>query len=109
MKILKEQLTAQSFKFIPRVLEADSMVIKGESTNTEDTYAITPTIDRYYLVVNKILTLIENEFYTLTVYNGSDIVYKDKIFCTNQDISTFSVNNNEYTSNATNNEFIIVD
>lgn len=109
MIILKDQVAAQTFKFIPRELSADSMVLKLEGSDIETTVNITPTIDRYYLSVNEALTLIENNFYQLTVYNGADVVYKDKIFCTNQVIADYTVNENEYTENTTTNEWVIID
>jgi hypothetical protein len=30
--------------------------------------------------------------YELTILDGSNVIYKDKIFCTNQDIASYSVN-----------------
>ena len=109
MIILKEQLATQTFKFIPRELNADSMVIKLEGGEQDETINITPTTDRYYLSVTEALTLVENNFYQLTVYNGSDVVYKDKIFCTNQVIEDYTVNKDEYVQHSTSNEWVIID
>lgn len=42
--------------------------------------------------------LIENRFYDIKVYadyNGQ-IVYRDKLFVTNQDLNNFTINNGEY-------------
>ena len=109
MIILRESLLSQSFKFIPRTLTADSMVITDEAENTSDTIAITPVVDRYYLSVSEVLTLVEGRFYTLTVLNGTDVVYKDKIFCTNQIVKDYTINKDEYVQNETSNEFVIID
>ena len=106
MIVLQEVETAQEFKVIPRELDADTMVITSETTGVSTTYAISPTVDRYYLVIEKIVALKENNFYMLEVKNGSDVVYKGRIFCTNQSVSTYSVNNNEFTSYSSNNEYI---
>jgi len=106
MIILQETGIAQEFKVIPRELEADSMTLTSETTGEVVTYVITPTIDRYYLVINEIVALKENNFYTIEVKNGADIVYKDKIFCTNQTVSSFSVNNNEFTTYSSDNDYI---
>jgi hypothetical protein len=43
----------------------------------------------------------------LVLSNGNDIVFKDKVFCTNQPIVSFSVNNGQYVSSTTTNDFII--
>lgn len=106
MIVLQELATAQEFRIIPRELSATSMVITNELTDVSTTYAITPTIDRYYLVINKIVNLQQNNFYTLSVLNNTDVVYKGKIFCTNQTIPTYTPNNNEYTTYPSNNDYI---
>ena len=106
MIILQETGIAQEFKVIPRELVADSMTLTSETTGEAITYVITPTIDRYYLVINEIVALKENNFYTIEVKNASEIVYKDKIFCTNQTVSDFSVNNNEFTTYSSDNDYI---
>ena len=106
MIILQETGIAQEFKVIPRELVADSMILTSETTGEAVTYVITPTIDRYYLVINEIVALKENNFYTIEVKNASEIVYKDKIFCTNQTVSDFSVNNNEFTTYSSDNDYI---
>jgi hypothetical protein len=35
-------------------------------------------------LINITLLLRENKYYTLTIKDGTNIVYRDKIFCTNQ-------------------------
>jgi hypothetical protein len=107
MIVLREDTNAQTFKFIPRIYEADSMTFTHEETGEVLSYDIIPTVTTYYLSVTEIVDLKEGHFYKFTVYNGTDIVYKDKVFCTNQTIETFSVNNNEYTQHSSNNDFII--
>lgn len=106
MIVLQELATAQEFRIIPRELQADSIVITNELTDVSTTYAITPTIDRYYLVISNIVNLQQDNFYTLTVLNSTDVVYKGKIFCTNQTIPTYTPNNNEYTTYPSNNDYI---
>tara|TARA_R110000822_G_scaffold140546_2_gene278255 strand:+ start:532 stop:861 length:330 start_codon:yes stop_codon:yes gene_type:complete len=109
MIILLESVLSQTFKFIPRSLDADSMIIEDDAENTSVTIDITPTIDRYYLSVSEVLTLVEGRFYTIKVLNGLDVVYKDKIFCTNQTVSSYSINDNEYVQHSTNNDFVIIE
>ena len=108
MIILQESASPQTFKFIPRELEATSMVIHDEATNIDTTISITPSVVKYYLEVIETLTLVEGRTYTMTILNGTDVVYKDKIFCTNQTISNYSISNGEYIENTTSNEFVII-
>ena len=109
MIVLLSSVSDQTFKFVPRTLQATSMVITDEAERTSVTIAITPTVSTYYLSVTETLTLVEGRFYTLTVLNGTDVVYKDKIFCTNQTISDYSINDETYVQNTTNNDYVITD
>jgi hypothetical protein len=107
MIILRKENTAQIIKFIPRVYAATSLILRNESTNVSITLTPTFVIDSYYLKCTLVLDLVENTFYNLTIKNGSNIIYKDKIFCTNQVIEDFTVNKNQYIENITTNEFKI--
>jgi hypothetical protein len=107
MIIFTESITDQTIQFIPRVYTADSLVLKDEQTNEVFTYAIAPSQLDHYLTVTETFDTVEGHTYTVKVYNGNDVVYYDKAFCTNQTISTYSVNNGEYVQNSTNNDFII--
>lgn len=109
MIILKEQLTDQTFRFIPRELKADTLVFTNESTNEEVSYVCDFYKDSYYLSVTDTFTLKEGTFYSLKVLNNNDIVYRDRVFCTNQNLDTFSINNGQYTDHQTTNEWIIID
>ena len=107
MIILKEQNTAQTFSFIPRELKATTIVLRNESTGSETTIVADFFLSDYYLTTTSIFNLKENTFYNLTIKNLDIIVYKDKVFCTNQSSDTYTVNQNQYVSNVTDNEFKI--
>lgn len=107
MIILKEQEAAQNLYATIDGEDADAIVLRDEETNTEETISCTFSIDKYYAVTNLVFPIKQNKFYTLTILNGTDVVYKDKIFCTNQIIEEFSINNNVYTQRTSENEFII--
>jgi len=108
MIVLTTELTPQTFNFIPRSSDFDLVQITDELTNKTvviDTYTFTE--GDYYSTLESEFNLVENRFYILTIKDGSATVYKDKIFCTNQSLVTFSVNNGQYVSNSTTNEFIV--
>lgn len=107
MIILKEQETAQNLYATIDGNSADTIVLRDEETNEETTIQTVFSIDKYYAVTSVILPIKEFKFYTLTIKNGNVVVYKDKIFCTNQPIATYTINKDVYTSNASNNDFII--
>mgnify|MGYP003677189561 FL=1 len=111
MIILTTSVNAQELKFIPREYVASSIVITDQDTNTPVTYAgLTFVTDRYYLKGNVIFSpkLIEGRFYTLKVLNGTTVVYRDMIFCTDQTISTYSINDGVYTKHETTNEYVVL-
>ena len=107
MTILTTSLLAQEIKIIPRgsfsVLE-----ITDEQTNVTTVIDLISVIyGDYYTTILALFELIENHNYTLTLKEGTSVMFKGKIFCTDQELFTFSVNNNKYISNATTNEFIV--
>jgi|TARA_R110000868_G_scaffold173684_1_gene409988 hypothetical protein len=111
MIILTTSVNAQELKFIPREYVASSIVITDQDTNTPVTYAgLTFVTDRYYLKGNVTFSpkLIEGRFYTLKVLNGTTVVYRDMIFCTDQTISTYSINDGVYTKHETTNEYVVL-
>ena len=106
MIILEESALAQEFNIIPRVNAADKVVITGIEGDTE--YLFTPTYTSYYMIVSGVFDLKEGQQYTFIVYDDTDEVHRGRIFCTNQDINNFSINDGEYTETTSNNDFIIV-
>jgi len=108
MIVLQEIATAQTLKFIPRSYVADRVIVKDEQTNTSVEILATFTQDSYYLKADITFSLKEGRFYFITVKNGSTEVYSDKVFCTNQNVSDYSINNNEYKQHSTSNDFIVL-
>ena len=115
MIVLTPSGSPQSFYYVPRVLgnevnvQPATMVITDEQTNTPiSIQSFGQSQGDYVNLISHTFNLIEGHFYTLELQNPSnDIIYKDKIFCTAQPLVTFSVNNNQYVSNSTTNDFIV--
>lgn len=119
MKVLTTSANAQTFKVIPReYVTAATMLIRDDSTNVTTTYAnLTPSISVNHLQVTNTYSpvLVEGRYYDMTLKkaNGS-IIYKDKIFCTDQAIDQtqdqeYTVNSGVYTSDTSrDNDFIII-
>lgn len=103
---LTTSASAQTLKVIPRSYASSvSMILRDDSTNTSTTYTVSTTTDKNYLVVSKALSpvLVEGRFYDLTLKEGANVIYKDKIFCTNQTVNQanndyYTVNSGEYTT-----------
>lgn len=133
MIILTTSTAEQTIRIIPRQYPNDvTLILRDDSTNTEVTYTLESmewentdevweTVDmnwnsaggyyedKGYLVIQNNYALTENRFYDLTIKEGSSVIYKDKIFCTDQTIADYSVNNGEYiTEDSYDNDYIII-
>jgi len=108
MIVLTPSTSPQTFSCIPRDNTFNVMQITDEQTNVTTTITINSrTTGNYIYTITANFALIEGHTYTLVLKFGTNIIYKDKIFCTAQPLVTFSVNNNQYVSNSTTNDFIV--
>lgn len=113
MIVLQKSASDQTFSFIPRsYTQGTTYTIKitNEITNTEaySSTATTFTANDYYYQHTDTFTLVEDTTYTLEITAGSDLIYRDKIFCTNQTVSSYSINDSAYTEHSQDNEFIVL-
>ena len=111
MKVLTTSTDAQSMSIIPRSYASTITIkLRDESTNEITTYSdVATTSDKGYLSFSNAYALTENVFYELTILEGSSVIYKDKVFCTDQTISEYSVNNGQYTTeDSYDNDYIII-
>jgi hypothetical protein len=115
---LSTSASSQTMKIIPRSYASTiNMILRDDSTNTSTTYSsISTSTDKNYLVIAQALSpvLVEGRFYDMTVKEGTDIIYKDKIFCTDQTVNQenndyYSVNSGGYTTeDSYDNDYIII-
>ena len=109
MIILTTSSSPQEFKFIPRdyVVDTDIELTDEQSNTTIYIQGYTFTKDGYYLKADIFFNLVEDRFYTFKALDGSKVIYKGRIFCTNQTVSDYSINKNVYTENESTNEYIV--
>ncbi|MDC1446497.1 hypothetical protein N8344_00835 [bacterium] len=118
------------FTCIPREYVTNAiMTIRDDSTNVVDEYELEPRVagdgnilienDRYIISVFEYENLVEGHFYDLTIYSDpekTNVIYKDRIFCTAQkgeivaDNNYFyKVNKDQYTEyDGFNNDYIVI-
>lgn len=109
MQIITKISGTKSIFITPRSDAYTSVTIYNELTNSlVDIDNISLTTQEYYKTLSFDITedLQDDMFYYLTMYNGSNIVYRDKIFVTSQQPQVYSVNKDTYTSHTSNDEFI---
>tara|TARA_B100000925_G_C21958459_1_gene452257 strand:- start:185 stop:532 length:348 start_codon:yes stop_codon:yes gene_type:complete len=106
---------AQTIKVIPRSYATNvSLIFRDDSTNTSVTYTSSATTNKNHLVISQALALKEGRFYDLTIKEGTSVIYKDKVFCTDQTVDQdtnnyYTVNQGEYTTETTyDNDYIIL-
>lgn len=114
MQILTETGT-RNINFIPRETISGSkvykLVIKSEGQNKvilEDTEPEFTELD-YYYQYSTTQALEENNYYTITITNTSDgiVIFKDKMYCTDQTLSDYEISNGVYIEQSTgDNEFV---
>tara|TARA_R100000278_G_C5458890_1_gene160122 strand:- start:665 stop:1012 length:348 start_codon:yes stop_codon:yes gene_type:complete len=115
MVILSTTTDAQTIKVIPRTyVTSATMKLRDDTTNTEVSYSVSPTTNKNYLQISQALTLKEGRYYDLTILDGTNVIYKDKVFCTAQtvDQSTndyYTVNKDVYTTDTSfDNDYIVL-
>ena len=114
MQILTETGT-RNINFIPRETISGSkvykLVIKSEGQNKvilEDTEPEFTELD-YYYQYSTTQALEENNYYTITITNTSEwiVIFKDKMYCTDQTLSDYEISNGVYIEQSTgDNEFV---
>ena len=119
MIILKTLATAQSLSVIPRsYLGTFTMAIRDDSTNVTVDYQITSAVTSgNYLNFSNIFALVQNHFYDVELFtdsNKTNSIYKDRIFCTDQDIDQsnndyYNLNDGQFTKyNGYDNTYIVI-
>lgn len=108
----------QTWQFIPRSYTMDSYdIINSEGTTNYVSSATRVDHDGnsdsegLFLAITDTITLEEGKYYTFVAKNGSDVIYKDIIFCTTQAIGNgdYTINSGEFTYNSTNNDYTFND
>ena len=116
MKIIGTSGT-KTFKVIPRQYVDGEVTLKltNESTRAVVTVTATASTVRDYMSFNAVFgTLKKDVFYNMDVLISGEVVYKDKVFCTDQTIDQssndyYTINENEYTTeDSYDNDYIII-
>jgi hypothetical protein len=108
MIVVQQTNVSQTFNFILRFGSGVTLELTDENTN--DTVPVSGlfTTGDYVHSFSGVLPTLENHFYWAVIKDGGgNLLLKERMFCTNQPIDTFSVNDGGYISNTTTNDFIM--
>ena len=111
MIILNTSTGGQTFKIIPRSAASSPTVeLLDKSTRVSSNIGIDVTNANGYMTITGFFSLKEGRFYTFKVKDGSTIIYRGAIFCTDQtNFNIFDVHSGEYTTeNSYDNDFVIL-
>jgi hypothetical protein len=97
MVILLESIELQQIKLIPKLEGVINLLtLRNETTNETIEYVVTSYQNSFYLLIENVFVLKQENFYELKAFSDGEVIANDRIFCTNQNIEDFSVNNGEY-------------
>ena len=114
MIVLTTSSGIQNCSITPRNANLDKCIFHDEIENTYTEVVIAGfTEEAYYIEIELDFTgsfqLMENRFYMMLIYDiDTNILLKEKVFCTDQPITTFNVNQGQYISNNSANNFIVL-
>jgi hypothetical protein len=111
MNIITPSAGPKSITIIPRKYPASvTAKLTNENTNTTEVKTIAPANANGFMTLTETWTLTNNNFYLLEVYDGAALIYRGRVFCTDQiNLPKYSVNYNKYTeANITDNSFIVI-
>ncbi len=128
--ILFNPTTTNQFTIIPRdYVSSAYMTIRDDSANVIVDYTLVPRVagvgnieivnDTYNVYNDTYSNLVEGHFYDLTIYSDAqktNVIYKDRIFCTAQKAEIdadnnyfYKVNKDQYTEyDGFNNDYIVI-
>jgi hypothetical protein len=116
MTVVNQDNALQTFITIPRgYKEGDTLTLKLKDEQTKEEFTFTnievyPNVYDLVYIQGAINCLYEGAFFEFKVLNSlSEVLYKDRLFSTNQAIENYSINKDKYLSlNTNNNDFIVI-
>jgi len=98
MKIVEPNDTSVvDIKIIPRKDATNvDVVIYNESTKESNSYSVTTLYLSNYMVLSDVFLFAENGQYIIEVFNSNELIYRDKIFCTSQQLDKYDINSDRF-------------
>jgi hypothetical protein len=90
--------TTHVFNFIPRFIPSDDLTLELYNEATQQFQ----TIDNLYVYANGLATMtfdlnvFENDKFQVKISQGTDVIYRDKIFVTSQDTQEYKATKDHY-------------
>ena len=98
MEVLTTSTATQSLKIVPRKDSTNpTLELTDKSKRTTSTVSVTKTDEGEYMKLSGSFSLKEGVSYSFKVKDGSEVIYRGLIFCTDQtDLDKYDVNKDDY-------------
>lgn len=100
MRILLDSSNEQTLTFIPRAYptEVDYTLIEEGTGRTVEKEDVSTSTVLGRLTISDKFVLQEDKFYSIDIKDASsgELIYRDKIFVTNQDVKAYSINDGRF-------------
>ena len=103
MEVLTTSTGNQDIKIVPRKdSSSPTLELTDKSKRTTPAVSVAKTTEGEYMKLSGVFSLIEGESYSFKVKDGSEVIYRGLIFCTDQtDLDKYHVNKDEYITDDT--------
>lgn len=100
--------TSQVIKCIPRDKTLGvTLELRDEQTRVVTSKSITGTEVGNFIEFDLDFVCTQGKYYTITLKDGANILYRDMLFCTNEtDFDAYKITEGTYISPTTNNEYV---
>lgn len=115
MKRVDPTNEAQVLYIIPRdysVVTPVSVMIRQDGSYASETITVTPSYNDNYMILNCGFNILqEDSVYFMEIKNGSDLIYRDKLYSSSSTDYVHSLNTNEFaiSTEGENEEYIILE
>lgn len=95
----------QTLKFLPRFIQNDtgiSLKITRDGTTKSETLTVDATRDGNFMKIETAFTILkDNATYSMEIYDGTTLWYRDKVYCTDSydEDATYTINDGQYSQN----------
>jgi hypothetical protein len=112
MIVLGTQIGVKSVAICPKTNDIIVCSVLDEAENKYyDLEVVSVIEDQYYttFTFDQSIEFVEGRFYMMYLYDSNqNVAHREKIYCTDQPIATYSVNDGQYKVQTQENEFVVI-
>ena len=96
--VIDPNSTTHTLKVIPRFYPSNDITVTlyNESSQEDETLVTTYNVDNNKLVINFTYTFVENDKRQIKIVEGSDVIFRGKLFATSQEPQEYKLTQGVY-------------